>query len=285
MRKVGWYFLAFLAMGLFVAGAFAQTTGSIEGVVVDENNAPLPGVTVEATSPGLQGTKVSVTDAAEGESILPWSALGEVRPFFECGNKHFALELDVASPEEGAYSLGVVRSLRLKLFRGPSFLVGEWVVSVFASIRGEGSTRDGKRFKVSQWNFANQMPRSFYRKGSSKLWLRLPIRVELENAKGYGLLLLEGEVADGDVNWSGARFALDPMLENEGLSLASEMFRARRPSVRAAKNERACCQGAWCASCTDACSAGGCSYVCEVCFPEACGDDCTAGMPDCCFGR
>lgn len=62
MRKIGWYFLAFLAMGLFVTGAFAQTTGSIEGVVVDENNVPLPGVTVEATSPALQGTKVAVTD-------------------------------------------------------------------------------------------------------------------------------------------------------------------------------------------------------------------------------
>jgi hypothetical protein len=62
MRKVGWYFLAFLAMALFATGAFAQTTGSIEGTVVDENNVALPGVTVEATSPALQGTKVAASD-------------------------------------------------------------------------------------------------------------------------------------------------------------------------------------------------------------------------------
>jgi outer membrane receptor protein involved in Fe transport len=62
MKKYGKYLLA-VVVALFVAGgAFAQTTGTVEGVVNDENNAPLPGVTAEATSPNLQGTKVSVTD-------------------------------------------------------------------------------------------------------------------------------------------------------------------------------------------------------------------------------
>ena len=39
----------------------AQTTGTIEGAVTDQGGSPLPGVTVEATSPNLQGTRVVVT--------------------------------------------------------------------------------------------------------------------------------------------------------------------------------------------------------------------------------
>ena len=43
--------------------AFAQTTGTIAGHVADSSGAALPGVTVEAKSPALQGTRVAVTDA------------------------------------------------------------------------------------------------------------------------------------------------------------------------------------------------------------------------------
>jgi len=62
--KYAKYVFAVVAALLVAGGAFAQTTGSIDGVVVDENAAALPGVTVEATSPNLQGTKVAVTDTA-----------------------------------------------------------------------------------------------------------------------------------------------------------------------------------------------------------------------------
>ena len=41
--------------------SFAQTTGNIEGTVTDMDRTPLPGVTVEATSLRLQGTRVEVT--------------------------------------------------------------------------------------------------------------------------------------------------------------------------------------------------------------------------------
>ncbi|MEW6338771.1 MAG: TonB-dependent receptor [Acidobacteriota bacterium] len=57
------------AAGVLAVGAFAQTTGTIEGTVVDENAMALPGVTVEAMSPNLQGTKVAVTDT-EGQFRL-----------------------------------------------------------------------------------------------------------------------------------------------------------------------------------------------------------------------
>ncbi len=53
--------------------AHAQTTGEIRGQVKDSTGSVLPGVTVEAKSPALQGTKTAVT-GAEGNyrvSLLP----------------------------------------------------------------------------------------------------------------------------------------------------------------------------------------------------------------------
>jgi hypothetical protein len=49
---------------------FAQTTGTVEGTVTDQSNAPLPGVTVELASPNLQGTRSGVT-SADGRYRFP----------------------------------------------------------------------------------------------------------------------------------------------------------------------------------------------------------------------
>jgi outer membrane receptor for ferrienterochelin and colicin len=51
----------------------AQTTGSIVGTVTDDSGAPLPGATVEARGPALQGTKVAVTadDGSYRLALLP----------------------------------------------------------------------------------------------------------------------------------------------------------------------------------------------------------------------
>ncbi len=46
---------------LSATGSVAQTTGNIEGTVTGMDRAPLPGVTIEATSLRLQGTRVEVT--------------------------------------------------------------------------------------------------------------------------------------------------------------------------------------------------------------------------------
>ncbi|HEV8269264.1 MAG TPA: TonB-dependent receptor [Thermoanaerobaculia bacterium] len=49
---------------LFLAvPVLAETTGTIEGTVVDASRSPLPGVTVAATSPALQGDRTALTDA------------------------------------------------------------------------------------------------------------------------------------------------------------------------------------------------------------------------------
>jgi Carboxypeptidase regulatory-like domain/TonB-dependent Receptor Plug Domain/TonB dependent receptor len=57
------FFLVFSLCFLLIAPAlvFGQTTGRIEGTVSDTDGKPIPGVTVEATSPNLQGTRTSVT--------------------------------------------------------------------------------------------------------------------------------------------------------------------------------------------------------------------------------
>ncbi|MCM2317597.1 MAG: carboxypeptidase-like regulatory domain-containing protein, partial [Thermoanaerobaculia bacterium] len=61
--KVTQRFVFLVAVLLLVAGsAFGQgTTGSLNGTVTHEG-APLPGVTVTISSPGLQGTRVGVSN-------------------------------------------------------------------------------------------------------------------------------------------------------------------------------------------------------------------------------
>src|SRR5262249_26551476 len=50
-----------VCLGAAASISLAQTTGNIDGRVTDASGAPLPGVTVEATSPSLQGTRAAVT--------------------------------------------------------------------------------------------------------------------------------------------------------------------------------------------------------------------------------
>lgn len=64
-----------LALLLAVPAVFAQTTGEIQGTVSDSDGKPLPGVTVEATSPNLQGTRIVVT-GANGNYRVPAVAPG-----------------------------------------------------------------------------------------------------------------------------------------------------------------------------------------------------------------
>src|SRR5438132_9057666 len=63
--KFRYRFTLILALSLLTVPAlvFAQTTGTIEGTVTDQSGGALPGVTVEATSPNLQGTRTATTGA------------------------------------------------------------------------------------------------------------------------------------------------------------------------------------------------------------------------------
>jgi hypothetical protein len=62
--------LGALLLGLVASGVYAQTTGAIAGRAADSSGVPLPGVTIEASSSHLQGTRVAVT-GSDGSYRLP----------------------------------------------------------------------------------------------------------------------------------------------------------------------------------------------------------------------
>ncbi|HEV8609627.1 MAG TPA: TonB-dependent receptor [Thermoanaerobaculia bacterium] len=73
MRRTSTALSPVLAFLLFSAASLAQTTGSIVGTVSDDTGAPLPGATVEARGPALQGTKIvaTATDGSFRLALLP----------------------------------------------------------------------------------------------------------------------------------------------------------------------------------------------------------------------
>ena len=75
------FVLAFVAIG---ATAFAQgnPTGSVIGHVADPDGLAMPGVTVMAASPALQGVRTSVT-SANGDYVIPFLPAGEYTLTFE----------------------------------------------------------------------------------------------------------------------------------------------------------------------------------------------------------
>src|SRR5712664_2879363 len=67
-----------------VAGAAAQgnPTGTISGHVADPDGLAVPGATVSAASPALQGVRTAVT-SANGDYIIPFLPAGEYDVTFE----------------------------------------------------------------------------------------------------------------------------------------------------------------------------------------------------------
>lgn len=63
-RKIVWSFLLLLSISvIFLYGQMARQTGVIRGVITDNEDNPIPGMTVTATSPSLIGTVTAVTGA------------------------------------------------------------------------------------------------------------------------------------------------------------------------------------------------------------------------------
>ena len=77
-----------MALAVFAVGAGAALaqvsapTGALTGTAADETGAVLPGVTVTATSPSMQGAQVTYTDASGGYRI-PAIPPGEYTVVFE----------------------------------------------------------------------------------------------------------------------------------------------------------------------------------------------------------
>src|SRR5262245_2787838 len=64
------------------ARAQGNPTGAIRGQVVDSSNLALPGVTVTAASPAMQGTRTAVT-SSNGDFIIPFLPPGDYSIVFE----------------------------------------------------------------------------------------------------------------------------------------------------------------------------------------------------------
>jgi Ca-activated chloride channel homolog len=83
MRRVK-TLICLLASLLLAAEANAQgnPTGTVSGRVTGQDGAALPGVTVTAASPNLQGVR-SVTTSAVGDYIIPFLPPGQYTLTFE----------------------------------------------------------------------------------------------------------------------------------------------------------------------------------------------------------
>jgi len=68
--------------GVTAAAAQGNPTGSISGHVVDPDGLPVPGATVSAASPVLQGVRTATT-SANGDYIVPFLPAGEYEVTFE----------------------------------------------------------------------------------------------------------------------------------------------------------------------------------------------------------
>src|SRR5262245_20772273 len=93
-------FVAAICLTLSAAIAGAQVpTGTISGRVTDSSGGVLPGVTVTATSPNLQGPRVIVTSSF-GDYVIPLLPPGTYTVTFELsGLQIVSHEVDVASTE------------------------------------------------------------------------------------------------------------------------------------------------------------------------------------------
>ena len=67
MIRLRLFFAAFTL--LLSASVFAQTTGGVVGKVIDTSGAALPGVTVEARGPAVQGVRKTITDSTGGYRV------------------------------------------------------------------------------------------------------------------------------------------------------------------------------------------------------------------------
>ena len=83
MRFVRSWLLPAVALAALAGSAVAQTTnGTISGHVFDAQGLPLPGVTVNASSPNLQGIRTAVT-SENGDYIITLLPSGVYKITFE----------------------------------------------------------------------------------------------------------------------------------------------------------------------------------------------------------
>lgn len=121
---------------LLVPAAFAQTTGRVDGIVMDDKEAPLPGVTVTIKSSSLQGDRVAVT-GADGKFRFVGLPVGDY-------SLTAALE-GFSTLEQEGIGVGIDKTINLQLTMSSSF-EDTVTVSGAAPIIDTTSTTGGASF-------------------------------------------------------------------------------------------------------------------------------------------
>src|SRR5688572_20431266 len=98
-RRVIWLVTVVCLCLHVTVSAQSNTTGTISGRVTDQQGGVLPGVTVTATSPSLQGARTAIT-SEHGDFILPFLPPGEYGVTIELsGFTPFTTAVRVASTQ------------------------------------------------------------------------------------------------------------------------------------------------------------------------------------------
>jgi hypothetical protein len=82
MPRTKFWGILFALLGVVCISSFAQQTGEIRGVVIDDSKSPLPGVVITARSPKLQGLRTALSDK-DGNFRLPLLPVGSYSLAFE----------------------------------------------------------------------------------------------------------------------------------------------------------------------------------------------------------
>ena len=92
------YLLALLLVVAPLAFSQSKATGAIVGTTLDEENTPLPGVTVTISSPNLMGTRTAVT-GADGSFRFPAlpPVIIRLQPSFQ-DSQQFAARMSESQP-------------------------------------------------------------------------------------------------------------------------------------------------------------------------------------------
>jgi len=219
--------------------------------------------------------------------------LTQIRPDFDSKDLRFTVRFGrVLASLKSRPESSTVLSVQLDLVPGPSFAISDTVVNALAAVSGQLQVGEGdgaSQWRIEQFNFLNQAPRSYYDPKKQTLSLILPVVIVGGETRANAVLLVQGSLRGPDLRLDSFRFGMTELIKKAFPSSTSVRELLGLPESQADKEAqldrvRACCQGAWCAECAIACPPGGCSYVCQVCTPNACYDDCGAGAPECCFG-
>lgn len=127
---------------LLASDAMAQTTGRIEGRVVDSSGAVIPGVSVRATSPNLQGARSAITDA-DGRFRMPGLPPGAYKVM---------AELTGFATVEASARVTLDGTAALDLTLHPSSVTEVVTVTAEAAVIDPTSTTTGAKFDEALFN-------------------------------------------------------------------------------------------------------------------------------------